>query len=98
MKLFTDKNILVTGACGTMGSELIRQLLTDKRYAPAEVIGLDNNENAIFFLDQEYLDDPRARFFLADIRDKEELRRKMQGIDIDFCAAAYNYLVESQIF
>ena len=49
---FNGKRILVTGACGTVGSELVRQLLTDKRYAPEEVIGLDNNESATFFLDQ----------------------------------------------
>jgi len=51
MPLFENKRILVTGACGTIGSELVRQLLTDPGYAPAEVIGLDNNESALFFLD-----------------------------------------------
>ena len=42
-KAFTGKRILVTGACGTVGSELVRQLLQDSRYDPAEVVGIDNN-------------------------------------------------------
>ena len=48
-EIFRSKVIAVTGACGTVGSELIRQLITDKRYIPEEIIGLDNNENATFF-------------------------------------------------
>jgi FlaA1/EpsC-like NDP-sugar epimerase len=93
MTLLTDKRILVTGACGTIGSELVRQLLTDPDYAPAEVIGLDNNESDLFFLDQQYLDDPRAHFFVADMRDRDELCRKMPGIHVVFHAAAFKHVI-----
>lgn len=92
-KLFQGKNILVTGACGTVGSELVKQLLTDEKYSPNEVLGLDNNESELFFLDQRYLDDTRARFFVADIRDKNELTRKMCGIDVVFHAAALKHVI-----
>ncbi|MDZ7804385.1 SDR family NAD(P)-dependent oxidoreductase [Thiohalophilus sp.] len=91
--LLQRKRILVTGACGTVGSELVRQLLTDKHYAPDEVIGIDNNESQLFFLDQEYLDDARARFFVADIRDRDELCRRMRGVDIVFHAAALKHVI-----
>ena len=49
-KIFNNKSILVTGAGGTVGSELIQQLLTNDIYSPDEVVGIDNNENSIFFL------------------------------------------------
>ena len=88
-----NKRILVTGACGTVGAELIRQLLTSEQYSPEEVIGIDNNESQLFFLDQTWLDDPRARFFVADIRDRGELCRRMNGIDIVFHAAAYKHVI-----
>jgi FlaA1/EpsC-like NDP-sugar epimerase len=88
-----NKRILVTGACGTVGSELIRQLLTSEQFGPEEVIGIDNNESQLFFLDQTWLEDPRARFFVADIRDKEELCRRMNGIDVVFHAAAYKHVI-----
>jgi len=90
---FSNKNILVTGACGTVGSELVKQLLTGDQYSPNEVLGLDSNESELFFLDQQYLDDARARFYVADIRDKDELTRKMQDIDIVFHAAALKHVI-----
>jgi FlaA1/EpsC-like NDP-sugar epimerase len=94
--LFTGKRILVTGACGTVGSELIDQLLNDDAYGPDEVLGIDNNESELFFLDQKHLDDPRARFFIADIRDNNELTRKMAGIDIVFHCAALKHVILSE--
>lgn len=88
-----NKRILVTGACGTVGSELVRQLLTNPDYAPEEVIGIDNNESQLFFIDQEWLNEPRAHFFVADIRDRDELMRRMRGVDIVFHAAALKHVI-----
>lgn len=88
-----QKRVLVTGACGSVGSELIRQLLDDPSYGPEEVIGLDNHESDLFFLDQQYIDEPRARFYVADIRDRRELARRMEGIDVVFHAAALKHVI-----
>lgn len=52
---FLGKSILVTGSCGTVGAELVRQLLTEPEYRPSEVIGIDNSESELFFQDQSYL-------------------------------------------
>lgn len=96
MTRFEGKRILVTGACGSIGAELIRLLLTDERYAPEEVIGLDNHESELFFLDQAYLGDPRARFFVADVRDRDALTRGMTGVDVVFHAAALKHVILSE--
>ena len=88
----SGKRIVVTGACGTVGAELVRQLL-ENGYDPAEVIALDNNESELFFLEQRFLSDKRASFFLADIRDRDKLCRKMQGIHIIFHAAAFKHVI-----
>ncbi len=90
---FKNKRILITGACGTVGAELVRQLLTSESYAPAEVLGIDNNESELFFLDQRYLADPRARFFVSDIRNRDELIQQMKGLDIVFHAAALKHVI-----
>lgn len=91
--LLKNKRILVTGACGTVGAELVRQLLNNDQYLPEEVVGIDNNESQLFFLDQEWLDNPRARFFIADILDRDELCRRMRGIDIVFHTAALKHVI-----
>jgi FlaA1/EpsC-like NDP-sugar epimerase len=90
---FEDKSVFVTGACGTVGSELIRQLLTLPEYAPFEVIGIDNNESQLFFLDQQYLRDGRANFFVADVRDRDELTSKMFNVDVVFHCAALKHVI-----
>ena len=43
------KRVFVTGACGTIGRELIRQLLAD--YEVGELVGIDNNESELFFVE-----------------------------------------------
>jgi len=88
-----NKAILVTGSCGTVGSELDRQLLLKEEYVPSEVIGIDNNESELFFQAQQYLEDARAKFFVADIRDSPELAQKMAGIDVVFHCAALKHVI-----
>lgn len=91
-KFLQGKRILITGACGTVGSQLVKIIL-ENGYDPESLIGLDNNESGLFFLEQRFLDDPRARFFLADIRDRDKLCRKMRGVDIVFHAAAFKHVI-----
>jgi FlaA1/EpsC-like NDP-sugar epimerase len=86
------KRILITGACGTIGSKLV-SILLDSGYDPGEVMGLDNNESGLFFLEQQYLHDKRSSFFLADIRDRDKLQRKMKGVDVVFHAAALKHVI-----
>ncbi len=88
---FRSKRILVTGACGTIGRELIGQLLN--AYQPDELIALDNNESELFFLEQKFARFSNAHFFLADIRDKDKLCRITDGIDIIFHTAAFKHVI-----
>jgi len=80
----------VTGACGTVGRELVRQLL--ENYQVGELIALDNNESEIFFLEQRFSQYPIASFFLADVRDCEKLSRKMKHINVVFHSAAFKHV------
>jgi len=89
----TRKRLLVTGSCGTIGSELVRQLLKNK---PLEVIGIDNNESEIFFQSEEYRDYNNARFYHSDIRDLNDLTRHFENIDIVFHVAALKHVSVSE--
>ncbi len=81
--------MLITGVCGTIGKELLHQIL---EYEPAEVIGLDNNESELFFLTIMYKEKKNVHLFLGDIRDPSKLERKFKGVDIVFHTAAYKHV------
>ena len=88
---FLNKRILVTGGCGTIGRELIRQLLED--YNIGEMIAIDNNESELFFLEQRFASHENSHFFLADVRDQAKLSRIMRGVDIVFHTAAFKHVI-----
>ena len=88
--------VLVTGACGTVGKELISQLLSSDEFGIHEIVGIDNNESSLFFLDQKFLHDKRANFYVADIRNLSALNKWMRGIDIVFHCAALKHVILSE--
>ena len=90
MKL-NEKRVLVTGACGTVGRELVRQLLENRPVK--ELVGLGNNESELFFLEQKFADFRQASFFLADVRDRDRLCNKMNGIDVVYHTAAFKHVL-----
>ena len=92
MNSLKNKRILVTGACGTVGKELLAKLTERDRYEPVEVVGLDQDESGLFFLEQLYLDDPRVSFFLGNVRDQGKLSQVMRNIDVVFHAAALKHV------
>lgn len=93
MGLFDGKRIFITGSCGTIGSELVRELLSKPQHDPLEVVGVDNDESSLFFQDQNFLSDKRASFYVADIRDEKEITNRMRGSDIVIHAAALKHVV-----
>lgn len=85
-----DKRIFITGICGTIGSELLRQLLP---YNPAEIIGIDNNETELFFLEQKHQHRKNIHLYLGDVRDRDKLTSVMRSVDIVLHAAALKHVI-----
>lgn len=90
MNSLKGKRVVVTGACGTIGQELVQQLLD--HYEVEELVGLDNNESELFHLDQKHLQ-ANASFFLADIRDRYKLTRKTKHMQVVFHTAAFKHVI-----
>jgi FlaA1/EpsC-like NDP-sugar epimerase len=88
---FRKKRVLVTGACGTVGRELVRLLMEE--YGVGELIGLDNNESELLFTEQRFSRYGNARFYLADVRDSRKLSRQMNDIDVVFHTAAFKHVI-----
>ncbi len=86
---FAGKRVAITGAAGTIGQELIRQLL---KLEVSAIIALDNNENSMFYLTEKYRDEPRMHGFVCDIRELVSLRRFFEGCDYIFHTAALKHV------
>ncbi len=86
---YAGARIAITGAAGTVGSELVRQLL---ELPVAEVRALDNNENGLFFLEQAHRGESRLHAFLCDVRELPKLERMLNGMDYVFHAAALKHV------
>jgi FlaA1/EpsC-like NDP-sugar epimerase len=87
---FKGKRVLITGACGTVGRELVRQLLAHGEIGA--LTALDHNESELMFLEEEYSANHLARFMLSDVRDLASLLRETRNVDILFHAAAYKHV------
>ncbi len=95
------RTVLVTGAAGSIGSELSRQILD---YRPARLICLDQNETGLFFLRLgliEHKNGAQIIFPVADVCDAERVRSLLSefGPEIIFHAAAYKHvpMMESNV-
>jgi len=89
---FKDKDILVTGGAGSIGSEIIRQLVA---FPIKRVRALDNSESGLFVLSQKISSD-KLRLLVGDIRDKKRLKTAMKDVDIVFHCAALKHVPLSE--
>ncbi len=85
---FKGKSILVTGAAGTVGQELVKQLI---EFEPKEIIAVDNNETELFFLLQKF--NGKLKGYVGNIANRDFIFRLVKGIDIVFHAAALKHVI-----
>jgi FlaA1/EpsC-like NDP-sugar epimerase len=86
--------LMVTGAAGSIGSELCRQIL---EFAPSKLVCLDQSETGIFYLEKELTPltaETDLLFCVTDVRDKDRLRKACIGnaVQLIFHAAAYKHV------
>ena len=91
---YQGKRVLITGAGGSVGSELVRQLL---RLQPARIAALDKDENSIYELEQELRDRKVPAYIepvIADVRDFGRLRAVFGEFrpEVVFHAAAHKHV------
>jgi FlaA1/EpsC-like NDP-sugar epimerase len=89
-----DRTILVTGAAGSIGSEIVRQLT---RFNVSKLVLIDNAETPMFTLENELLEHfahAPVRTILADVTDQTRMERIFREYHPDFVfhAAAYKHV------
>jgi UDP-N-acetylglucosamine 4,6-dehydratase len=83
---WTDKVILITGGTGSFGKKFTKILLAEKN--PKKIIIFSRDELKQHEMRVAGYNDPRLRYFIGDVRDRERLLRAMHGVDIVVHAAA----------
>ena len=98
IKSLYNKNILITGAAGTIGSEISRQLINQN---VKKIIGIDNSELQLYKI-QKKISHDLLKYYLLDIKEKKLLEKIIikEKIDMIFHTAAYKHLniLENNIF
>jgi FlaA1/EpsC-like NDP-sugar epimerase len=94
MTYLNKETVLVTGAGGSIGSELCVQIIQDK---PKSLIMLDINENALFEIDRQLTQEHNCRIcipVISDIRNNKKIRDVFTKYEptIIFHCAAYKHV------
>ena len=87
--MLNDKTILITGGTGSFGKCFTKYVLT--HYDPKKIIIYSRDEFKQFIMQNEFKslnEKNQLRFFIGDVRDKERLRRALEGVDYVIHAAA----------
>ncbi len=94
MSIFKDKTLLITGGTGSFGNAVLRRFIDS-----------DIKEIRIFSRDEKKQDDmrhrlqnPKVKYFIGDVRNKESVDIAMRGVDYVFSAAALKQVPSCEFF
>ncbi len=94
MSIFKDKVLLITGGTGSFGNAVLRRFLDS-----------DIKEIRIFSRDEKKQDDmrhhlqnPKVKFYIGNVRDRQSVDGAMMGVDYVFSAAALKQVPSCEFF
>jgi UDP-N-acetylglucosamine 4,6-dehydratase len=90
--MLDDRSILITGGTGSFGRALVQTILA--RHRPRRLVVFSRDEQKQFRMAQDFPPEkhPALRYFIGDVRDRERLRRAMDGIEYVVHAAAMKHV------
>jgi UDP-N-acetylglucosamine 4,6-dehydratase/5-epimerase len=84
--MLNNSSILITGGTGSFGNAFVPMTL--EKYNPKRLVIFSRDEMKQWEMAKLFENDPRVRFIIGDIRDKDRLYRALDGIDFVVHAAA----------
>lgn len=92
--MFKNKTLLITGGTGSFGNAVLKRMLNS-----------DFGEIRIFSRDEKKQDDmrhalqnPKVKFYIGDVRDRQSVDNAMDGVDYIFSAAALKQVPSCEFF
>ena len=84
--MLSNSSILLTGGTGSFGNTFVPMTLA--KYNPKRIVIYSRDEMKQWEMAPKFEDDPRVRFLIGDVRDKDRLARALDGVDFVVHAAA----------
>lgn len=86
-----DKVILISGAAGSIGSELVRQILP---FHPKKMVLLDQSETALYELELELKENKNIEVVIGDVRNQKRMENVFKTFNPEYVyhAAAYKHV------
>jgi len=84
--MFENASILVTGGTGSFGNAFAKYIFNETNFSRLVIFSRDEMKQ--WEMAQRFDNDPRIRFFIGDVRDKDRLKRALVGVDYVVHAAA----------
>ena len=91
---FKNKKLLITGGTGSFGNAVLNKFLESEI---SEIRIFSRDEKKQHDMRVTY-DDPKIKFFIGDVRDKQSLLFAMAGADYVFHAAAFKQVPSCEFF
>ena len=85
--MLDNQHILITGGTGSFGKQFVAKTL--QHFNPKRLIVFSRDEMKQWEMAQSYRNESRVRFFIGDIRDKNRLRRALDGVDVSINSNEY---------
>ncbi len=86
MSILKAKTVLITGGTGSFGRPCTRTLL--EKHDPKAIRIFSRDELKQWEMRRDFKDHPKLRFLIGDVRDKDRVKRAMEGVDFVIHAAA----------
>src|SRR5688500_9106172 len=86
MGMLDGRSVLITGGTGSFGRRFVDTVLSETEVR--RVVVFSRDELKQLEMEQHYPDEPRLRFFIGDVRDRDRMMRAFHDVDFVIHAAA----------
>ena len=94
MSLFKDKVLLITGGTGSFGNAVLRRFL-DSDVKEIRIFSRDEKKEDVM---RQALQNPKVKFYIGDVRNRQSVDNVMTGVDYIFSAAALKQVPSCEFF